>query len=76
MYISAYMPHNFQIYIIQIYVSHHMNPGCVSPASASTSGVFAKSLAAKNTLKDDAMLHFLISICGQLRDSVTPPLKS
>ena len=29
-------------------VSHHMNSGCVFPASASTSGVFGKSLASQN----------------------------
>ena len=53
-----------------------MNAICVSAASASNSGVFAKSLAAKKTPEDHVMLHFRVSIWGQFRDSVIPPLTS
>ena len=52
-------------------MSHHMNPRCVFPASASTSGVFIKSLAAKKPLEDPATLHFRVSIWGQIRDCDT-----
>ena len=50
-----------------------MNPGCVSPALASTLEVLMKSLADKQTPQDHAMLHFRASIWGQFQDSVTPP---
>ena len=51
-------------------VSHFMNPGCVSPASTSTLGIFAKSLACQKIPEDDVTLHFRVSIGDQLRDCV------
>ena len=57
-------------------VSHHRNQGCVSPASASTSGVFVKSLAAKRTLEDHAMLHFRMSIWDQISGQCDAALRA
>ena len=52
-----------------------MNPGRVSPPSASVSAVFAKSLATiKRTFEDHAMLHFHVSISGPFRNSLMSPL--